>query len=399
MAKRLAIPSKELQLTIVGPESSFKASRIQRVSMNTDIPVEDKDELGNSQHVGQSKDTPNITVTFQAFDVGVKIFSVLTGTSLTAAYPGAGVNISNLGEVDAVLKVKDPDVALYAKTAHARKLQIRDFAFNYSVDGDATEEYTLIGSEKRWLKYDVVVDRFVTAGPTFTLTQTPIQLKNGRLALSVILDGDYLTETSGVPATGEYRLNGVDNKTLTVFDAVASQIQVVYHADSSAAWADVSDVAAGPAAIRGKDADILISAGEIDRVQSVTINGNMNTQPVKELGNRNVVGYQRQVPTVEGTITVLDTDTDLISLLTYGTIGSGVEWQPGEGCVTSGLPLKVRLVDPCDTDAPITVLKTVYLDSITIVGDSYTENVNGNASQVFNFRSSTANLVVYSGSY
>lgn len=399
MAKRLAIPSKELQLTIVGPENSFKASRVQRVSMNTDIPVEDKDELGNSQHVGQSKDTPNITVSFQAFDVGVKVFSVLTGTSLTSAYPAGGVSISNLGEVDAILKVKDPDVAAYAKSAHARRLQVRDFAFNYSVDGDATEEYTLIGSEKRWLKYDVVVDRFQTAGPTFTLSQTPIQLKNGRLALSVILDGEYLTEVSTAPATGEYRLSGVNNKTLTVFDTVASQIQVVYHSNSSASWADVSDTAAGPAAVRGKDVDILISAGEIARVQSVTINGNLNTQPVKELGNRNVVGYQRQVPTIEGTITVLDTDTDLISLLTYGTVGSGVEWQPGEGCVTTGLPLKVRLVDPCDTDEPLTVLKTIYVPSITIVGDSYSANVGGNASAVFNWRSADALCYVYSGSY
>lgn len=395
MAKRLAIPSKELQLTIVGARDSFKASRVQRVSLTTDIPVEDKDELGNSLHVGQSKDTPNITLAFQAFDVGIKTIATLTGQD-PAAFPASGVSLALLGEMDAILKVKDPDTAVYVKSAHARRLQIRDYAFNYSVDGDSTEEYTAVGSEKRWLKYDVVVDKFVTAGPTFTLSKTPIQLKNGKFGLSVILDGDYLDEVTGTPATGQYRVVGT---TLTVFDTVTAQIQAVYHANSSAAWADVNDLAAGPAAIKGKDVNVLISAGEIARVQSVTVNGNLNTQPVKEMGNRNIVGYQKQVPTVEGTITVLDTDTDLISLLTYGVVGSGLEWQPGEGCVASGLPLKIRLVDPCGPAAPDTTLKTIYLSSVSIVGDAFTSNVNNNATQTFNFRSTNSEVIVFSGSY
>lgn len=395
MAKRLAIPSKELQLTLVGPKDSFKASRIQRVTLTTDIPVEDKDELGNASHVGQSKDTPNITLTFQAFDVGVKVFSVLTGND-PAAYPGGGVDISSLGEMDAILKVKDDTVAQYVKTAHAKRLQVRDFAFNYTVDGDSTEEYTVIGSEKRWFKYDVVVDKFVAGTTSFTLTQTPIQLKNGKYGLSVILDGKYLTETASAPATGQYRIVGT---TLTTGDTRTAQVLAIYHANSGASWSDVNDVAAGPAAVRGKDVSVLIGANGIDRVQSVTINGNLNTQPVREMGNRNVVGYQRQVPTVEGTITVLDTDTDLISLLTFGTVGSGVEWQPGEGCTTTPLSLKIRLIDPCDTDVPLTVLKTVYLSSVSIVGDAFTSNVNNNATQTFNFRSLDAHCYVYSGSF
>jgi len=395
MAKRLAIPSKELQLTVVGARDSFKASRVQRVSLTTDIPVEDKDELGNASHVGQSKDTPNITLTFQAYDVGIKTIAALTGVD-PAAYPASGVSLSLLGEMDAILKVKDPDTAVYVKSAHAKRLQIRDYSFNYSVDGDATEEYTAVGSEKRWFKYDVVVDKLATGTTSFTLTQTPIQLKNGRNALSVILDGKYLTEVAGAPATGEYRVVGT---TLTTGDSRTAQVQAVYHANSSAAWTDVSDLAAGPAAIKGKDVNLSISAGEISRVQSVTINGNLNTQPVKELGNRNIVGYQKQVPTIEGTITVLDTDYDLISLLTYGVVGSGIEWQPGEGCVASGLPLRIKLVDPCGPESPDTVLKTVYLPSIVIVGDAFTANVNNNATQTFNFRSSDASVIVYSGSY
>lgn len=394
MAKRLAVPSKELQLHIVGPRDSFKASRVQRVSFTADIPAEDKDELGNSQHVGTVKDTPNITVTFNAFDVGIKIFAALTGVD-PDAYPGAGVDISDLSEVDTILLVKSDTASDYVKSAHGKRLQVRDFTFNYQVDGDSTEEYTAIGSERRYLKYDVVVDKFTTGTTSFTLSETPVQLKNGDYALSVTLDGSYLTEVSTAPATGEYRIVGT---TLTTGDTRTAQVLAVYHANPAGNnWSDVSDAAAGPASIRGKDVQIEISANDISRVQSVNINGNLNVQPVKELGNRAIVGYQRQVPTIEGTITVLDTDTDLISLLTEGVVGSGVEWQPGEGCATTDLSLKIELVDPCDDVGAPTVLKTVSLPSISITSDGYTSNVNDNAQQTFNFRSEDAQCIIYSG--
>lgn len=393
MAQRLAIPSKELQLHVVGPRDRFKASRIQRVSFSTEIPAEDKDELGNPQHVGTVKDTPNVTVTFSAFDVGIKIFAALTGVDANA-YPAIGVDVSALSEVDVVLYVKDVTVADYAKSISGHRLQIRDFAFNYQVDGDSTEDYTAIGSERRYLKYDVIVDKFTTGTTSFSLSQTPIQLNNGNNAISLTLDGQYLKEVTGAPATGEYRIVGT---TVTTFDTRTAQVLVIYHANPGGNnWADVSDPLM-PAAIRGKDVQVSISANDLTRVQSVNINGNLNVQAVKELGNRAVVGYQKQVPTVEGTITVLDTDTSLVSLLTEGVVGSGIEWQPGEGCSTVDLSLKIELVDPCDDGASPQVLKTVYLPSITITSDGYTSNVNNNAQQTFNFRSLDAQVIIYSG--
>lgn len=395
MAKRLAVPSKDLQLRIVGPRDAFLASRVQRLTLSSTQPSETKDELGNPLHVGETKDIPEVTLSFSAYDVGIKIFAALTGTD-ASSYPGAGVDISNLGEVDAILQVKDTDVADYVKSISGRRLQIRDFAFNYTVEGDSTEDYTAVGSERRYLKYDVVVDKFVSGTTSFTLTQTPVQLRNGNYAISVILDGDYLEEVSGAPDTGEYRIVGT---TLTTGDSRTAQVLVVYHADPAGNnWTDVND-SSMPVSIRGKDVSIQISANDIARVQSVAINGNMNVTAVKELGSRNVIGYQRQVPTVEGTITVLDTDTELVQLLTTGVIGSGagVEWGPGEACESIDLALKIELVDPCDTDAPLTVIKTVYVPSITIVGDSYTSNVNNNATQTFNFKSLDSQCIVYSG--
>jgi len=392
---RLAVPSKEVQLHIVGPRDSFKATRIQRVSLNAEIPTEDKDELGNSQHVGSVKDTPNVTLSFSAFDVGIKVFAALTGTDATS-YPAAGVDIGSLSEIDAILFIKSSTVSDYVKSIHGHRLQIRDFTFNYSVDGDSTEDYTAIGSERRYLKYDVVVDKFSTGTTSFTLSQSAIQLKNANFGLSVVVNGSYATEVTGAPATGEYRIVGT---TLTTGDARTTQVLAIYHANPTGSnWADVGDVNM-PASIRGKDVDVTIAANGVSRVQSVSINGNLNVQPVKELGDRAVIGYQKQVATVEGTITVLDTDTDLVSLLTEGVQGSGIEWQPGEGCDDVDLELLIKLQDPCDDSVPYTVLKTVRVPAITITSDGYTANVNQNSTVTYNFRSSDAQCLIYSGEY
>ena len=390
--RRLAIASKELSLRVVGSFDSFFATRIQRLAINTDIPTTMVDELGNSQHAGVITDVPNITLTFSAFDVSVKIFAVLTGTD-PDTYPALGVDVEELQEVDAIIYIKDADTADYVKACHARRLQIRDFSFNYSVDGESTEEYTAIGSEKRWFKNDVIVDRFTSGTTSFTLSKTPVQLKNGNYALTVILDGDYLTEVSTAPdVTGEYRVVAT---TLTIFDTRTDKVISVYQAALLAAdeWTDVGD-AGIPVAIRGKNVEILIGVNSIERVQSVTINGNLNVQPVREMNNVNIVGYQRQVPTVEGTVTVLDTDTELLDLLVNTGPTSDTEWALEGECTVSGLALEVKLYDPCD---PTTVVKTVYIPTFRVVGDSYTSNVNENAVQTFNWQSEDAQCIVYSG--
>ena len=405
MAKRLAIPSKEVALRIVGARDYFTASRIQNTSIDTDIPTTDIDELGNPQHAGTVKDLPTISLTSSAFDVGIKIISALSGTDPTA-YPALGVDVSQLGAIDAIYYIKDDNLQQYVKSLHAKRLQIESFSYSYSVDGEATEDYTAAGSEKRWLKNEVFTQKETTGGPTTfsgILTYQPSQLRNSDYLLSVIVDGDYLEEANSV-AAGFYVVSGPTQQSVVLHadDGMDNQILFVYHTSAVVSgWSDVSD-SAMPPAIRGKDIPIYIgisgSAQSIPRVQSVDINGSMNTQEVREMGTRAIVGYQSQVPTVEGTLTVLDTDAELIDLLTYGSISSGEnEFQPG--VVSSGgtLTLEIQLMDPDDTTASGTILKTVYIPDVEISGDSYSVTVNDNASQEFRWRSATAECIVFRG--
>jgi len=391
MAKRLAIPSEEIKLKIIGPYDDLDVPRVQRLTINKDVPSTDIYELGNNTLAGVTTDIPNVTATFSVFDTGIKTIAVLTGNNPNA-YPAAGVDISDLGESDIALYVKDASLTDFVKSAHGQRLQIRDFSFSYSVDGESTEDYTLVGSSIRWFKNDIVVDRFTVGTTSFTLSQTPIQLLNGNYGLSVILDGEYLTEVVGAPATGEYRIVGT---TLTTGDTRTAQVLAVYHANPAGSnWSYISDTTM-PAAIRGKSVKVVIVAQDIPRVQNITVNGNLNVQPVREMGTPTIIGYQRQVPTVDGTLAVMDTDTELLDLLLNGSINSGAtEFEFGVECVASGVGLEIRLYDPCDDTV---ILKTVYIPELILTGDSYASTVNQNATHTFNWKSNTAECIVYSG--
>jgi len=392
MAKRVAIPFKRMAVRIVGPREEYLAARVQNFDMPANLPTTDIDELGNPQHAGTVVDRPEVTATIQAFDTSVKLFSVLTGTSLTS-YPGAGVSINSLTDVDIIGVIRDESVADYVKTIHGRKARVTGFSYSYSVDGEATEEYTFTGTNKRYFRYDVVVDAYTDSDSSpLTLSETPLILKNGDYILSYIHDGTYYTEVSSSPTAGdgEYQYSA---GTLILADAIVTYAVAVYHANTGGnEWSDVSDNTI-PAAVRGKDINISISANDIKRVQSINIRGDLPTETVEEMGNDEIVGYITQVPKVTGDLEVLDTDLQLISLFTTGsTTVSANEYGVSE-YTYDNLSLDIVISNPSGV-----VLKTLYIPAIEITGDSHTVNVGGMARERFNFRSNTGALTIYSGS-
>lgn len=396
MARRVAIPFQEVALRVVGPLGSYLAARIQRLDMPVNFPTTDIDELGNEYHAGQTVDIPEVTATFQAMDVSVKLFAALTGTDATA-YPALGVDINNLGDIDLVGVVKDANVSDYIKSIHLRKCRITGFTYTYSVDAEATEEYTVAGNEKRWFKNDVVVDTFdIGAGSPQALSNTALVLKNGNYCMTVVLDGEYLTEVAVAPATGEYYCDGTN---ISFADAITSKLVVIYHANPVGNnWVPVLDSSI-PAAIRGKNIPVSLAAGTVDRVQSISVRGTFPNTVIKEQGNTNIVGTITQVPQVTGDLSVLDTDLELIALLTTGQLNpSGVtEFRDCEFTAT-GISLEIKLHDPASGCGNIgNVLKTVYIPAVTVTSEGNTTNVGGNVTQTFGWKSTTGACIVYSG--
>lgn len=394
MSKRVSVTHKELSPRIVGSRAVYRPARIQRVEVRGNFPTRDIQEHGNNELAGIVYDIPDYTVTMSAMDTSIKLFSALTGTD-PDNYPAEGVSINSLGFFDIVLDVKSATVMDYVKAVFIRKAQLQSMRLAYTVEGDATEEYTFGASTRQYFSHDVVVDVLSGASSPQTLSETPEVLKSGNKAISVMMDGTHLTEVSDTPSTGEYSITG----TSISFGDTGTNLVVSYHASPAGnSWAWVSDTTV-PAAISGKNIPIKINTNTILRVQSVNINVNLRSNPVKEMGNSSIVGYTYQVPEVTGDITVLDTDLELVALMSTGDAAStDTEFRSCEYLKGYALDLYVELQDPsepCSTSG--TVLKTVKVPDLRLTGESKTSNVGDNVTYTLNFRSADGNLYVYSG--
>jgi hypothetical protein len=363
------------------------AHRVQRLDIPTNLPTTTINELGNPQHVCVVTDTPEVTATFQAFDVSHKIFSYMTGTD-PGAYPVEGVDVSELNYCDLIAYIKEADVNEHLKCIHARYMRVTDFTYTYSVDAESTEEYTLAGSDKRYFANDVVVDSGNLAAGDLSLTYEPNELKNGNKLISMIVNGEWLEEGDDYSVSGQ---------TVSVSGATNEYALAVYHTQSGVmAWADISD-ATVPCAIRGKNIPIEIGTNHMYRVQSVTIRGTFPNAKIMEMGNVSVVGYIADPPDVTGDISVMDTDNEIVSLLTTGNINDADGY--GEFGVSEyaerTLQLDIIIKDPADNT---TVVKTVRIPKMRITSDGTTSNVGGQLTQTFAFASADAQCIVFSGS-
>jgi len=385
MTKRVAVPYKDVKLKIVGTAGDFMAHRIQRFDIPANIPNTTINEIGNPKHAGIVTDVPEVTATFQAFDVSPKIFAYLTGTDPTS-YPATGVDVSKLGYVDLIGYVKEANVAENLKCIYAGYMKITDFNFSYSVDGEATEDYTCAGSKKKYLKNDAFVDKGALTAGTMTLTHAPKELKNGDKLLSLIVEGEWLNEGT------DYTVSGT---VVTVSGATNEYALAVYHTQSGVmTWTDISDSTV-PAAIRGKNIPIYIDAERQYRVQSVSIRGTFPNTKISEMGTVEVVGYVTDPCDVTGEITVMDTDNELVALLATGSKDGDAygEYDVNE-YEERHLSLDIKVLDPANT---ATVLKTIYIPEMRITSEGTSVNVGNQLAQTFSFSSNTSECFVYSG--
>lgn len=385
--KRIAVPYKDTKLRIVGPYADFMAHRVQRLDIPANLPNTTINELGNPGHAGVVTDIPEITASFQVFDVSTKTFAVLTGTDPNS-YPSAGVDVSNLLTCDLIAYIKQADVAEHLKCIHAKKMRITDFTYTYSVDGDSTEEYSCAGSTKRYLANDCIVDSGVLVAGDLTLSYEPATLRNSYKMLSVIVNGEWMEDD-------DYTVTG-STLSITASGYTGTEYCLaVYHTQSGVmAWTNITD-ATVPAAIKGKNIPITIGVEQMYRVQSVTIRGTFPNTKIMEMGNTSIVGYITDPPDVTGDLSVMDTDNEIVALLTTGDKDgdSYGEYEVNQ-YETQSLGLTVVIKDPADDT---TVLKTIYIPTMRITSDGWSSNVGGQMTSTFGFMSDDAQCIVYDG--
>lgn len=392
MARRPRIHSRDLQPLVATPKALFAAARVQRLDFPMTINTTVIDELGRKLHVGTTSDTPDVTVTLEAFDVSHNTFAYLTGYT-PATFPGSGVSITELKNADIIGQIRNASSLNVVDSVYVKRAIVTGMDATFGVRANSTVSYTFSSNSKKEFEKPVYYENFfvVTGSGVQTLGHTPTYLAR---TSGYIIDA-YRTGTDG---STQYIDEGVDftvtganinfngNSTVT-----GDQIWVTYCAPvTTKKFEGVDDTA--PAAIHGKYVPLQISVNNIPRVQSATIRVAFTAESILEMGGLGKpVGYEVGVPDVTGDVSVLKTDNDLINILTGQS--SGTTETDMEFALTS-LPLKISLRDPRDISK--TAL-TYYVPSITVTAEGDDDSVNQSMNETFSWRSTTGELYVASG--
>lgn len=391
MAKRARVHSRDIQPQIVTPKGLFAAARVQRLDFPLSIPTTNIDELGRKLHVGVTQETPDVRVSFEAFDVSHNTYAYLTGYT-PATFPSSGVSISELQNIDVIGQIRDANTGNIVNAIYVKKAAITGLDASFDVRGNSTVTYTAESNTKKEFRYPVFYDSF-TAGAsgasTFSLTNSPV----------------YLTRTSGyvinaysspVAGTAGYLTEGTDftvaGSTISLVTPAAAgdTMWFTYSSNTTRTFEALDDAA--PAAIQGKYVPVVISTGNVPRVQSVRLRMARAAESIMELGGLGKpVGYETGIPDVTGDISVLKTDNDLINVLTGQ---SSTEAETDMEFSRMDLPLKIQLKDPRNVSR---VILTYYIPSLTFSAEGDESTVNQSMNETFSFSSTTGDLFIASG--
>lgn len=390
MAKRARVHSRDIQPQIAAPQGLFAAARVQRLDFPLTIPTTSIDELGRRLHVGTTQETPELRVSFEAFDVSHNTYSYLTGYT-PATFPTSGVSVSNFKNIDMIGQIRNSDTSKIVNAIYGKGMAITGMDASFDVRGNSTVTYTAEGNSKKEFSKPVFYDSFTASGgSTFGLSYTPAWLTR---TSGYTING-YQSSTTGTTA---YLVEGTDYTvagstiTMTTAPAVGDKVWFTYCAVSQDRYFEPLDDTA-PAAIAGKYVPVTISVSDIKRVQSVRLRAAFQSESIMEMGGLGKpVGYEIGIPDVTGDMSVLKTDNDLLALL-EGVSNTTVENDMEYAKTT--LPLKVQLRNPAN---PGQVLLTYYLPSITISAEGDDSTVNQSMNETFSFSSTLGEMIVASG--
>lgn len=393
MARRPRIHSRDLQPQLATPKGLLAAARVQRFEWPAQFPTTAVDELGRKLHVGTTSETPQVTVTLEAFDVTHTTFAHLTGYT-GATFPVSGASITELKNIDVIGQIRDASTLDIVNALYVKRGIVTGMDATFGVRANSTVSYTVSSNSKKEFRQPVFYDKFtsiVGSGSSVSLAHTPTYLTR---TSGYIIDA-YRTGTDGT--TGyldegtDFTVTGTTLMPIGTNVKAGDTIWVTYCSPVTTETFQALDNIS-PAAIQGKYVPVTISVNSIPRVQSASIRVAFESEEIQEMGGLgNPVGYEIGVPSVTGDISVLKTDNDLLAIL-EGVSNTTVENDMNYAKTT--LPLKIQLKNPANVAQ--TVL-TYYVPSITLTAEGDDNSVNQSMNETFSWESTTGELIIMSG--
>lgn len=405
---RITYSFKETGIDAISVAGRTRLGRVQSSDIGANLPNTPIQELGSNKLVGRIFDIPEITVSISSIDVGPRTSFFLAGKDWASAPDGEMIELQDIDYVCLAQTFKGEGASEdIARTLYVPGAKLDSLSMNYSVGGDATEDFSFQATATRWLKYDVALAQgTLSASGTLDFPLAPRMLKNGKYHLSAFASGvGYLPDEAVTASTAA----GVQFASTAV--APGTHVVVTYHTDLADQWdytweyaniaVDANPPPDQPVGIRGWGVEVyLVQSGQADqrvfRGQSCTIQAQLATTRVQELGSENVVGYSDGIPEVTGTLEIMQHDFRLHEILSGDLDGTQDNFDPNElGTEPWGLLVKVwrrgadRMVDVPE--------KTVYVPAIEITQESNRSQVGQDAMQTFNWSSRSGELFIYKG--
>jgi hypothetical protein len=405
MASRVSINYKETAIDAISYAGRYRLGRVQRADVGANLPNTPVKELGSDKLVGRIFDLPEVTATVNAFDVGARTAFTLAGVDWASAASGTRIEAQEMRYVCLAQSFKGAGTSNdIARTLYVPGAKLERFSYNYSVGGDATEEYSFSAVDRRWLKYDVATaSGTLSASGTMTFSPAARVLKDGTYVLSIFASGlGYITHDA-------ITAQSATSVTLDTASVPASTpVLITYHADLTDQWQytyDYPHVAPGytpppdqPVGVRGWGVEVyLVESGQINqrvyRAQTCTIQGQYPNTKIQELGNEAIVGYIDDIPEITGTLDIIQSDFRLQELLMDDSTGDN--WDPNElGSGDWGLLVKVFRRGANRANDPE---KTLWLPALDITQEQNQSQVGQDSRVTFNFSSRTNECFVYKG--
>ena len=177
MARRARVHSRDLQPLLATPKGLLAVARVQRFDWPATFPTTDVDELGRKLHVGQTQESPQVTVTVEAFDVTHNTFAHITGYTGTT-FPVSGASITEIKNIDVIGHIRNQDTQKIVNALYVKRGIVTGMDLTFGVRANSTASYTISSNSKKEFKQPVFYETSTTVsgGAKMVLANTPSYL-------------------------------------------------------------------------------------------------------------------------------------------------------------------------------------------------------------------------------
>jgi len=394
----------------------FLLSRVQSVSMDTDLSEEEVRELTNDEVREYVSQTPSVTVNIETNEYGscrnLRALLTITGAAASdiinvSAIDGPSVDIGVMVEEDNVL----------TRTAIMNECYLSSIGWNFDVGGMATETFTLETDNKTWYLNDYA-EAYSYNGVNFnsggecTATSCMIDIsftltEDVYLPVKQYVDGIAVTGVLTM-ADGNAVLGGLTKISWAAETAIASGTRyrtiICNTGTTNTTIPDAPSTSTIGGITRGMiDINLAISGNSFDdfgsegttnllRVQSCGIDVDLSREALQELGHHRVFDRSLTLPVpVNITFNTLANDLEEWAKFTdldWSTDGTTVGNSLGIDSFAKTAAICVRIFDAKDTEATRNLKKAIMASGIQITAESFGVDVGGNATQDFTAKGS-----------